>query len=133
MKVSLCFSLLLLLEGIGLKPSFSADNNLSLLSIGELRNKVLPLDREIKAIIGAAACANDNECRVIGYGAKPCGGPGGYLSYSEKNTNVTLLEQKVSEFNALGRELNRRTDIMSDCMVVPKPRVSCIENRCVTK
>jgi len=133
MKTSLCFSLLLLLEAICLKPSFSTENNLGRLTIEELRNKVLPLDREIKAIIGAAVCANDNECRVIGYGAKPCGGPGGYLSYSVISTNVTLLEQKVSEFNALGRELNLRTGIASDCAVVPKPGVSCIENRCVTK
>lgn len=121
------------LAAICFNHSFSAEKSVAPTTLEELRKKVLPLDREVKAIIGDAVCASDNECRLIGYGAKPCGGPGRYLPYSIKSTNVVSLEEKVKEFNALGRELNLRAGIASDCMLTPKPRVSCIEGRCVAK
>jgi len=124
---------MLLLAAACFSHSSSAEKNEGQPTLDELRKKVMPLDTEVKAIIGDAICTSDNECRLIGYGAKPCGGPGRYLPYSIQSTDVASLGEKVNEFNALGRELNRRTGIASDCMVTPKPRVSCIESRCVTK
>jgi len=132
-KLLLCSSLMVLLAAICFDNSFSAEKSEGQPTLDELRRKVLPLDREVKTIIGDAVCTSDNECLLIGYGAKPCGGPGRYLAYSIKSTDVVLLEHKVREFNALAQEFNRRTGRRSDCMLTRKPRISCVQDQCVTR
>jgi hypothetical protein len=102
-------------------------------SVDELTQRVEQLNKEVKAIIGEAVCRTDTDCRLIGYGAKPCGGPGSYLPYSRQGTNVSLLERKVAELNATTREIHRKRQVLSTCMVAPEPTVMCIESRCAAK
>src|SRR5882762_6407008 len=97
------------------------------------REKLMHLDQSVRGIIGHAACTDNTDCRLMGYGSKPCGGPAGYVGYSIKDTDVTLLEEKVLEFNALARELNRRTGTVSDCVPAPKPEIKCVRERCFAK
>lgn len=113
--------------------SFGAEKSEGQPTLNELRRKALPLAKEVKAIIGEAACTSDRECLVIGYGEKPCGGPRTYLAYSITHTNVALLENRVMEFNALAQEINRSAGMLSDCRLVPKPEASCEQNKCVAK
>jgi len=97
------------------------------------REKLMHLDQSVRGIIGDAACTDNTDCRLMGYGSKPCGGPAGYVAYSIKGTNVALLEEKVLEFNALALELDRRTGTVSDCTLASKPEVKCVQGRCFAK
>jgi hypothetical protein len=110
----------------GIPRSEAADER----TLDQYRSELQGLRTEIQRIVGDAACTYDSECKAIGYGAKPCGGPSSYLPYSVKNTDVPLLEGKVQQFNALQRAYQEKLRIFSNCMMVPKPVVACEQKRC---
>ncbi len=110
----------------GIPRSEAADER----TLDQYRSELQGLRSEIQGIVGDATCTYDSECKVVGYGSKPCGGPSSYLAYSVNNTDVPLLEGKVRQFNALQRAYQGKLQIASDCMVVPKPVVTCEQNRC---
>ena len=119
-------ALLVAVVCLGIPRSEAADQR----TLDQYRSELQGLGSEIQGIVGDAACTYDSECRAIGYGSKPCGGPSSYLPYSAKNTDVSLLEGKVQRFNALQRAYQGKLQIFSDCRVVPKPVVTCEQNRC---
>lgn len=91
------------------------------------------LASEIDQMIGTASCDQTDQCRVIGFGHKPCGGPRGYRPYSVVGTDVTLLQATVERFNQLQAELHARLRIASDCALVLQPGVQCLSGKCVTQ
>ncbi len=99
----------------------------------QLRERMLKLDGEVKAITGEAACATDAECDVVGYGVKGCGGPVAYLPFSTRSSDVAELGKKVEAFNETAREFNRKTQLMSNCALTTRPEVGCVERHCRTK
>ena len=119
-------ALLVAVVCIGIARSGAADER----TLDQYRSELQGLRSEIQGIVGDAACTYDSECKAIGYGSKPCGGPSSYLPYSVKNTDVPLLEGKVRQFNALQRAYQGKLRIASDCMVVPKPVIMCEQKRC---
>ena len=119
-------ALLVAVVCVGIARSGAADER----TLDQYRSELQGLRTEIQGIVGDAACTYDSECKAIGYGSKPCGGPRSYLPYSVKNTDVPLLEGKVRQFNALQRAYQEKVRIFSDCMMVPKPVVTCEQERC---
>jgi hypothetical protein len=94
-------------------------------------NPDLPQMRaEIMAMIGDAKADDVSQCRVIGFGHKPCGGPAEYIAYSAKSSNETVLQQKINSYNKAAEAENIRLGRMSDCAIVPKPEVSLIDGQC---
>lgn len=88
------------------------------------------LKQEVLALIGDASADNVQQCRVIGFGAKPCGGPARYIAASIKNVDEAVLMAKVGQYNAASAENNRKLGLMSDCSVVPKPSVVLEQGIC---
>ncbi len=82
-------------------------------------------------LVGAARCENVAQCRSIGIGAKPCGGPWDYLIYSILDTETGLLEARVKHYNRLQAEANRRSGAVSPCTIHPLPVLGCVDGRCV--
>jgi len=82
---------------------------------------------EISGRIGDAACTVDSQCRTIGIGSKPCGGPERYLAWSTVRTDDVALRSAVERHNAL--EVKRRAaaadQMQSNCMLVPDPGAYC--------
>lgn len=81
--------------------------------------------RAILAEIGDAACDSDAQCHSIGVGAKPCGGPEAYLSWSELRSNPERLRALVQQHREARRADNERSGVTSDCRVVPDPGALC--------
>ncbi len=79
----------------------------------------------IRELIGEARCESHAQCRTIGVGAKPCGGPATYLAWSTRDTNEKALRLAVDEDARLAREEIAREGLMSNCAIVPEPKVSC--------
>jgi hypothetical protein len=88
------------------------------------------LKQEVLALIGDASADNVQQCRVIGFGAKPCGGPARYVAASVKNVQEAVLMAKVGQYNAASAENNRKLGLMSDCAVVPKPSIVLDQGVC---
>src|SRR5204862_7021483 len=60
---------------LGLPRSEAADER----TLDQYRSELQGLRTEIQGIVGDAACTYDSECKAIGYGSQPCGGPSSYL------------------------------------------------------
>lgn len=92
---------------------------------------VTRLRNEITAAIGEAKCRNLVNCRIVGLGVRPCGGPEEYVAYSIWNTDREQISILVSEYNLLKEDLMLDSDEMGTCEVLPEPDVNCIRSQCV--
>ncbi len=88
------------------------------------------LGRIIEQEIGTPTANEPSQCKLIAFGAKPCGGPARYLVYSTEKTNESRLKQLVNEFNGLAKKINEERKIISDCMFVTEPKVELVDKVC---
>lgn len=93
-------------------------------SIDQLRSR-------IDSLIGDAACTSVAQCRLIGIGAKPCGGPRGYRVYSVGRTDSVALAAAAEQLKDRETELNRREGRLSDCSMARQPEIRVENGRCV--
>jgi hypothetical protein len=101
---------------------FSCDNNLESLS---------ELSILIENLANSSECGDDFECRYIAYGAKPCGGPWRYLTYST-SIDTLQLQDLVEEYNSIEENYNMNCDAVSDCAVaIPPSGFECDNNQCI--
>lgn len=94
------------------------------------RNELQAMYQDIVQLVGQAKASSVAQCRVVGLGAKPCGGPQSYLVYSAEQGNETELLAKVARYNLLVQQHNQQLGLISDCAVVPKPGVVLVEGVC---
>lgn len=85
---------------------------------------------QIKAMIGAAAADHSAQCKVVGVGQKPCGGPAFYLPYSTKDVDEAKLLAQIEAYNQLAKAHNQRSGMISDCAIVPVPQVALVGGFC---
>ena len=95
------------------------------------RAKLAEMRREIDALIGDAESASIEDCRYMGLGDKPCGGPWEYVIYSVSSTDSTALAERVTAYNAFEGEMNRRYMYISDCMYEMPPVLVYRDGRCL--
>lgn len=79
----------------------------------------------IEALIGAASCRRQEDCRVIGIGARACGGPEAYRAWSIIDSDERQLTEFVQQDAAARRAELERLGMRSTCALPPRPRVSC--------
>ena len=79
----------------------------------------------VDALIGDAGCDIQGQCRVVGIGARPCGGPESWLAWSTKATNPQALQDAVQAQVQARKDDNQRSGLASDCMVRPEPTAVC--------
>ena len=89
------------------------------------------MEQDILEFVGEPLCQDSTECRFIGLGVKPCGGPWKYVIYSMATVDSVELAARVAAYNDLNRELNQRHGWVSDCSVPPPPNLTCQDGRCV--
>lgn len=81
---------------------------------------------EIQALVGTAACASDDECRVSPVGANPCGGPEGFIAWSTRTTpDEAALQSLLSRHAAQRRQENEASGRKGMCAVLPVPTARC--------
>lgn len=88
------------------------------------------LGRELRAVVGPAACSSDSECRTLPVGAKACGGPAGYLAWSTRDTDEQKLQALAARQADAQRRENRAASMRSNCAVVTDPGAVCLASRC---
>jgi hypothetical protein len=86
---------------------------------------------DILAMAENPVCVDSTDCRTIGLGAKPCGGPWEYLIYSVSSVDTLALAEEVANYNDFNAVLNQRYGWLSDCSVPRVPTVGCRDGKCV--
>ncbi len=94
-------------------------------SLDSLRAAVLEL-------VGDPTATSMAQCRLIGFGAKPCGGPSSYLLYSMETTDSSALARAVAMYNEAAVRANRESGQMSNCQVETPPTLAVASGRCQT-
>lgn len=88
------------------------------------------LSRELRELVGPAACRADSQCRSMPVGAKACGGPAGYLAWSIEGTDATRLAALAARQAEAQRRENEASGIRSNCALVTDPGAACVAGRC---
>lgn len=89
--------------------------------------------QRIDALIGAAPCHDDGQCRVIGVGARSCGGPESYRAWSTLVTDERALVAATEAHAAARREADRKMGVLSTCEILPEPAVACVRGTCTVQ
>lgn len=98
---------------------------------GEDWQRLEAMEQEIRALVEAGECTADGDCTMIALGAKPCGGPWGYLVYSPATVDTVQLRALADAYTTFNVELNARHGTASDCALQPVPEPVCRDGRCV--
>jgi hypothetical protein len=94
----------------------------------EQEMKILYAD--ILALTQNMSCSDSSVCKTIAVGAKPCGGPAGYLIYNGVGVNEAVLVSKIKQYNAWNEKYNQKKNLSSDCQVLDPPKIDCVDGKC---
>ncbi len=81
------------------------------------------------------SCSSAKECKTLETGSTPCGGPSGYVIFSQRNkaAKAGLLQELASSTTKLEAELNSLEESVGNCSLLSPPQVACQKKRCVEK
>ena len=95
--------------------------------------KLIQLKTDIEAFAKNKACSGGDNCRVIGIGNLPCGGPSWYVIYSLSNNDEKQLITKVNEYTELQRAYNLKNNAVGICIALLIPTVDYKNGVCTAK
>lgn len=85
--------------------------------------KLAELRQQIRDIIKPAQASSLSQCKLVGLGSKPCGGPERYLMYSTATTDEAKLLPVVEQYNRMHEMLNEKQGMVSTCEMIPEPGI----------
>src|SRR5450830_701 len=87
---------------------------------------------QLRAMTADNSCAAQAQCRTVAVGARPCGGPEGFIAYSVAGADISeAVQAKAAQLTrARTAELARRGDAASICTVVTDPGAICAAASC---
>lgn len=91
------------------------------------------LATEIETIAKNKTCSGGNDCKVIGMGARPCGGPSRFIIYALSKTDEKQLTEKITAYTNLEKELNIKYNRIGTCEMLIPPTVDCLNGVCTSK
>lgn len=98
---------------------------------GITQNMLTVKKQEIIDYINSFNCTESSSCNYIALGAKPCGGPREYLSFSS-TVDLSTLQAMVNEYYEMDNAYNIQTGAVSDCAIVNPPSImDCVNGNCI--
>lgn len=88
---------------------------------------LITLFNEIETIANSVPCTDANDWSYSAYGTKACGGPQGYIAYSNKINHVAFLK-KILDYTQLEDVYNKKWGIISTCDTPSQPVEIVCEN-----
>lgn len=86
---------------------------------------------EIRNFAGKGNCSQNGQCSYLPIGSKACGGPMGYIVFSN-SIDVAALKKMVDKYTADQRTYNIENNVISDCSIANPPEtVGCVDGNCV--
>lgn len=98
-------------------------DNFEELSIDEVAQLI---DQEV----GDASAETLSSCSILAIGAKPCGGPWGYLVYSEEESDPEKLKLLVERYNELDEIRMKEEGYGSTCDYATEPTLTLENGNC---
>jgi hypothetical protein len=95
--------------------------------------KLANLATEIETFAKNKSCAGGDDCKVIGMGDRPCGGPSRFIVYALSKTDEKQLTAKITAYTTLEKELNVKYNKMGTCEALIPPTVDCLSGVCTSK
>lgn len=92
--------------------------------------KLTQLKTDIEIFAKNKACSGEENCRVVGIGNSPCGGPSGFIIYSLSNTDEKQLMTKVNRYTELQKAYNLKHNTVGICIALVIPTVDCKNGVC---
>jgi hypothetical protein len=86
--------------------------------------------RLIDMEVGDAEATNLSSCSTLPIGAKPCGGPWGYLVFSEEQSDPAVLEALIERYDKLDHKRNQEEGRVSTCELGSEPNLTLQEGSC---
>ena len=101
--------------------------------LNEANDRIDLIHKKIKAIIGEAKCQSNSHCKSLPVDSVPCGGPGGYLTYSSNldeklKDKIFILAKRTSDLRDAIYRVNRTGGF---CVYPSPPELSCESGLCV--
>lgn len=93
----------------------------------EEQQTLMTLFNEIETLANSVACEDATDWDFVAYGHKACGGPQGYIGYSNQ-IDVNAFLRLVENYTTFEREFNLRWGVASDCALVAQPSGVLCEN-----
>ena len=111
--------------------STQCEDDVAPLTQEEERAELNTLKSEIEDLANTSVCNETSECKFIGLGSKPCGGPWSYLIYST-SIDTENLENMVADYNQKELDFNAKWGVVSDCALTQQPSsIKCENNTCI--
>lgn len=98
--------------------------------LAQLQLDTRQLQLRLERLTEDKTCQRDNQCKVIGVGAKPCGGSDQYLVYSTLHTDEKMLSYTSDRYQKLKKQQNEKLGLMSTCEMLIPPVSACVEKKC---
>lgn len=95
--------------------------------------QLVQLKTDIETFAKNKTCSGGDNCRVVGMGNLPCGGPSSYVIYSLSNTDEKQLMIKVNEYTELQKAYNLKNNVVGICIALVIPTVDCKNGVCSEK
>lgn len=92
----------------------------------ELQQTAILIDQ----LVDDAAAPNLNSCDIIPIGAKPCGGPWGYLVFSKQISDKNELEELAEIYTELDHIRNLEEGRGSTCDIARVPTLKIKDGNC---
>ena len=83
------------------------------------------LRQQLVQAIGSPRCQQDSQCRAVAIGHKACGGPEGYLVWSEATAAPERIAALAAQYTAARRAEVTRSGMVSDCKMQLPPAARC--------
>ncbi|KGL62543.1 hypothetical protein [Polaribacter sp. Hel1_85] len=81
---------------------------------------LMDLFNEIQNLAYSVSCSDSSNWLFTAYGAKGCGGPQGYIAYSNQIDTVSFL-QKIEIYTEAEKDFNYKYGVVSDCSLPSVP------------
>ncbi len=99
--------------------------------MAQLQFDTKQLYQRLQKLTDDKSCQRDQECKVLGIGARPCGGPDQFIVYSENHTDGKMLAITSERYAKLKKEKQSRLGVAGTCQVLETPVAACQANKCV--
>lgn len=104
--------------------ALSGQNNITL---AQLESQLT----DIRNFVEEGNCTQEGQCTYLPIGSKACGGPMGYIVFSN-TIDVPALKKMIDRYTADQRIYNIENNVISDCALAnPPEKVDCVDGDCV--
>lgn len=99
--------------------------------LAQLQVDTKQLYQRLQRLTTDKSCVEDQQCKVLAVGSRPCGGPEQYLPYSVLQTDSKLLAITNDRYRKIKQEQQLRLGLLGSCQRLTEPASQCRQQQCV--